>query len=172
MRITPARALLSLGELQDPPEPCVLVAGKLRRRYPALSSNRPTASRPRHAETRIRAAPTTGAPTPRGQPHAAQAACAGSAVARGCGQVVRLLPPTSADLRCQDDEALRARAGQFIQFRVAPLFAPRRAVDSSRRGRLRAPVCPQRRNQGHIAAECLAAPKRAIYDEVESAPVI
>ena len=31
--------------------------------------------------------------------------------------------------------------------------------------RLRAPVCPQRRNQGHIAAECLAAPRRFVYDE-------
>ena len=37
---------------------------------------------------------------------------------------------------------------------------------------MRAPGCPQRRNQDHIAAECLAAPRRAIYDEVESAPVI
>ncbi|CAE7443931.1 unnamed protein product [Symbiodinium natans] len=125
--------LLSLGELQDPPERCVLVAGRLRR--PALSSNRPTASRPRCAATRIRAAPTIGAPTPRGQPQ-------GALLREAEDEVVRLLLPSSADLRCQDDEELRARAGC---------------------GR------PSALNG---AAEGLAAPRGAIYDEVESAPVI
>ena len=37
-------------------------------------------------------------------------------------------PPSSADLRSQDDEALRARTGEFG---VAPLFAPPRDVDGS-----------------------------------------
>ena len=53
----------------------------------------------------------------------------GALLREAADEIVRLLPPSPADLRSQDDEALRARAGQF---RLAPLFAPPRDVDGSR----------------------------------------
>ena len=83
-----------------------------------------------------------------------------------------LLSPASAYLRSLHDEALWAWAGKF---RVALLLAPPRHINGSpvpiRGGRLRAPVCSQRRYQGHIAAgrraaRRRAAPRRAINDEV------
>ena len=87
-------------------------------------------------------------------------------------KVVRFRPPTSADLRGQHDQAQRAWASEL---RVTSLLTPCN-VDGSpvsfRRCRLRAPVGAQRRDQGHVTAEGLSTPGRAIDDEVQPASVI
>ena len=71
--------LLRLSELQDPHERCLLVSGRLRRRSPA-------AAQQRRGQGALQRASELPPPPPCGQQHAAPAARARSAVARGCGR--------------------------------------------------------------------------------------
>ena len=86
---------------------------------------------------------------------------------------MRFRPPTSADLRGQHDQALRAWASELS---VTSLLTPPCNVDGSpvsfRRCRLQAPVGAQRRDQGHVTAKGLSTPGRAIDDEVQPTSVI
>ena len=105
---------------------------------------------------------------------AARSARAKGALSRQVTEkVVRFRPLTSADLRGQHDQALRAWASEL---RVTSLLTLPCNVDGSlvsfRRCRLRAPVGAQRRDQGLVTAEGLSTPGRAIDDEVQPASVI
>ena len=101
--------LLSLGELQDPTQRRALVSGWLRRRAPATAQQR----RGQGALQRATQLP----PPPAFPPGAGSSSSQRPRRAQGAllrevaDEVVRLLPPSSADLRSQDDEALRARTG-------------------------------------------------------------
>ena len=95
--------LLRLGKLQDPPERCLLVSGRLRRRSPAAAQQR----RGQGALQRASELP----PPPELPPGAGS-----STQCPRCAQ--------GALLREATDEVAR-------QFRVAPLFAPPRDVDGS-----------------------------------------
>ena len=165
-----AGGLLGLRELQDAAERDVVSPSWLRWCAPDVPKER-------RSQGALQGATQLPSP-PACPPHAAGSAqClrrANGALSRQVtDKVVRFQPPTSADLRGQHDQALRAWASEL---RVTSLPTPPRNVDGSpvsfQRCRLRAPVGAQRRDKGHVTAEGLSTPGRAIDDEVQPASVI
>ena len=126
------------------------------------------ASKPKRVARRNPPAPTTCVPTPRGRQRAVPAAREGGAVAPGDGQG-RALPAPNVRRPPRPARPGAAGLGERVPRNVAAYAA---VPVSFRRCRLRAPVGAQRRDQGHVTAEGLSTPGRAIDDEVQPASVI